>query len=122
VDLPAFPDPPEPLRAWELGETAQARPMAKNLSFLNNAMALTSSQGRSPPPLPGGSVWEPAARLHGKLTHYAGPLLSAEGRKASFLQAYFLDFEENGELLAAVCRSVAHWRRGQVVFGRIPVS
>jgi len=88
VDLPAFPDPPEPLRAWALGETAQDRTMAKHFRLANNAMALTSSQGTSPPPLPGGSGWEPAVRLHGKLTH-AGPLLAAEGREASFLQAYF---------------------------------
>ncbi|OSX79796.1 hypothetical protein BU14_0071s0050 [Porphyra umbilicalis] len=78
--------------------------------------------GISPPPLPGGSGWEPAVRLHGKLTHYAGPLLAAEGREASFLQAYFLDSEENGERLAAVCRAVAHGRGGQLGFGRIPVS
>jgi len=108
VDLPAFPDPPEPLRSWAVGETAQDRTMANNFRLLNNAMALTSSKGKSPPPLPVGSRWEPAVRLHGKLTHYAGLLLAAEGREASFLQAHFLDSEENGERLAAVCRSVAH--------------
>jgi len=122
VDLPAFPDPPEPLRSWALGETAQDRTMANNFRLLNNAMALTSSKGTSPPPLPGGSGWEPAVRLHGKLTHYAGPLLAAEGREASFLQAYFLDSEDNGERLAAVCRADAHGRGDQVGFGRIPVS
>jgi len=122
VHLPAFPDPPEPLREWELGETAQDRTMAKHFRLLKNAMALTSLQGQSPPPLPGGSGWEPAVRLHGKLTHYAGPLLTAEGRETSFLQAYFLDSEENGERLAAVCRAVAHGRGGQLGFGRIPVS
>jgi len=61
-------------------------------------------------------------RLHGTLTHYAGPLLAAERREASFLQAYFLDSEQNGERLAAVYRAVAHGRGGQLGFGRILVS
>ena len=60
--------------------------------------------------------------LHGKLTHYAGPVLAAEGREASFRQAYVLDSEENRERLAAVCRAFAHGRGGPLGFGRIPVS
>jgi len=122
VDIPAFPGAPEPLRAWALGETARDRTMENNLRLLNNALALTSSQGRSPPPVPGGSAWEAAFRPHGQLSHYAVPLLAAEGREASFLQAYIVDSEENGERPAAVGRAVAHGRGGEVVFGRISMS
>ena len=56
VDIPAISGLPEPLRAWALGETARDRPTENILRLFNNAMALTSSQGRSHPPLPGGSA------------------------------------------------------------------
>jgi len=122
VDLPAFPDPPEPLRAWALGGTAQDRKMAKNLRLLKNCHGPDFFTGKSPPPSPGGSAWETADRLHVKRAHYAGLLRAAEGREASFLHAFFLYSEDNGERLAPVCRAVAHRRGGQVGFVRIPVS
>ncbi|OSX74278.1 hypothetical protein BU14_0297s0005 [Porphyra umbilicalis] len=103
VQLPAVPDPPEPLKTFLKAESPQGRRVVGHLRTLNNALALAAVKSKPPPPLPGGSAFQPSVRLNGRLTHVIGPLLPGVGQQASFLQAYFTDSEDNAQRLAAVC-------------------
>jgi len=125
VALPAFPDPPEPLKSYLEADTPQRRRVVNHLRLLNNALSLAAVRSEIPPALPGGSAFDPQVRLHGRLTHVVGPLLPGAGQAASFLQAYFLDSEENGRRLAAVCRAAIRGGRGGAApggFGRVDAS
>ena len=103
VQLPAIRDPPEPLKTFLKAESPQGRRVVGHLRTLNNALALAAVKSKPPPPLPGGSAFQPSVRLNGRLTHVIGPLLPGVGQQASFLQAYFTDSEDNAQRLAAVC-------------------
>ena len=125
VALPAVPDPPEPLKSYLEADTPQRRRVVKHLRMLNNALSVAAVLSNPPPALPGGSAFDPHVRLHGRLTHVVGPLLPGAGKTASFLQAYFLDSEENGRRLAAVCRAAIRGGRAGAApggFGRVDAS
>jgi len=125
VALPAFPDPPEPLNTYLEADTPQRRRVVNHLRLLNNALSLAAMISHPPPALPGETNFDPQVRLHGRLTHVVGPLLPGAGQAASFLQAFFLDSEENGWRLAAVCRAAIHGGRAGAAsggFGRVNAS
>jgi len=103
VQLPAVPDPPEPLKTFLKAESPQGRRVVGHLRTLNKALALAAVKSKPPPPLPGGSAFQPSVQLNGRLTHVFAPLLPGVGQQASFLQAYFTDSEDNAQRLAAVC-------------------
>lgn len=85
VRLPPLPEPPEPLRALLVGDSAESNHFLRNIRKYNSCFQMTSF---------GGEIvthqFMPTFKVRGQVYHRAGSLLPLSDAQHKFLQLYFI--------------------------------
>ncbi|GBN14258.1 hypothetical protein AVEN_174904-1 [Araneus ventricosus] len=94
VQLPAFPDAPELLKALLTENSPDAKNYQQRIREYNSALAFASMGAQIKPPRGTGPY---CYRLHGQVYHSVSPLYASDQHKESYGQLYIFDSSEATE-------------------------
>ncbi|GBN82679.1 hypothetical protein AVEN_103253-1 [Araneus ventricosus] len=94
VQLPAFPDAPELLKALLTENSPDAKNYRQRIREYNFALAFASLEAQIKPPRRTGPY---CYRLHGQVYHRVSPLYASDQHKESYGQLYIFDSSEATE-------------------------